>query len=97
MTTHRGPLDDVEWPKKLPAHVVTAGPAPRVHGYDVENDLARHYSFSDAIYLSLVGELPNDATSRAFEIALHFLAPVSAAEAPSHAAILARFCDGSTS
>jgi citrate synthase len=76
---------------------VSPGPDPRIHGYAVEGDLAPHYRFSDVIYLSLTGELPTDAQSRTFERALILLSPISIAEAPSHAASLARVCDATHS
>lgn len=92
-----GPLDEAAWPEKLTARVVTPGPRPRLHGYDVEGDLARHYSFVDAALLALTGSLPTPERSRAFDVALQFAAPVSAREAPVHAAILARICAATTS
>lgn len=91
-----GPLESAVFPDTLTARVVTPGARPRLHGYDVEGDLARHYGFSDVLYLSLAGELPAPAVSRAFEVALAFLAPVSVAHASVHAAALARLC-GTTS
>jgi hypothetical protein len=87
-----GPIDSRTWPKELIANAVTVGPHPRLFGYDVEGDLAAHYRFSDLIYVSLTGELPDDARSRAFEVALCFAAPLSVREAPVHAAVLARLC-----
>ncbi|HEX3344326.1 MAG TPA: hypothetical protein VHS09_07120, partial [Polyangiaceae bacterium] len=92
-----GPLDDVEWPQKLTARVVTPGPAPRLHGYDVEGDLARHYSFAETLLLSLTGRLPSTEEARAFDVAMQFAAPAPAQDAPTHAAILARMCVASTS
>jgi citrate synthase len=92
-----GPLDDVEWPEKLTARVVTPGPFPRVHGYDVEADLARHYSFTETVLLALTGKLPSAEQARAFDVALQFASPAPAQEAPTHAAILARMCVASTS
>jgi len=84
-------IDAQEWPDKLAAHVVDdASGAPRVHGYDVERDLARNYPFSTTIVLALTGELPNDARAAALDVALQFLAPVAVAAAPAHAAVLAR-------
>jgi hypothetical protein len=80
----------------LRANVVTPGPEPRLHGYDVERDLARHYHFSDVSLLALSGELPSDEKLAAFDTAMSFLAPLSVAEAPTHAAIIARLC-GATS
>jgi hypothetical protein len=91
-TERRGPIESHPWPTELEAFAVDAsGASPRLHGYDVESDLARHYRFSDIVYLGLVGELPDDARSRAFEIALSFLVPMSVAEGPIHAAALAGF------
>jgi len=92
-----GPLDVAEWPEKLTARVVTPGLRPRLHGYDAETDLARHYSFTDTVLLALTGELPTAEKARAFDVALQFLAPASAQEAPTHATILARVCMASTS
>ena len=64
----------------------------RLHGYDVEADVAHHYRFSDLLYLALTGELPADGPSRAFEVAMMFALPLAVAEAPIHAAALARIC-----
>ncbi|MBI2394683.1 MAG: hypothetical protein HYV09_34260 [Deltaproteobacteria bacterium] len=90
------PFDAQPWPDRLRARVVPPG-EPRIHGYDAPTDLARHYRFSDAVLLALTGELPDEPRGRAFELALICLAPVSVAEAPTHAAVLARVCDGSAS
>ena len=83
-----GPLDAAEWPEKLTARVVTAGARPRLHGYDVEADLARHYSFTEMVLLSLTGNLPTAQEARAFDVALQFAAPVSVQEAPTHATMV---------
>jgi hypothetical protein len=91
------PLDDVRWPDKLTARVVTPGPRPAIHGYDVEADLARHYSFAETVLLALTGELPTAEQGRAFDVALQFAAPAPINEAPTHAAVLARICSGTTS
>jgi hypothetical protein len=91
------PFDAVEWTQKLKARVVTPGSLPRVHGYDVEGDLALHYRFSDTVLLALKGELPDDRTGRAFEVAMQFLAPASVAEPPAHCGLLARLCGARTS
>ncbi len=87
-----GPFDAVEWPSALEARVVMPAEDPRLHGYAVEGDLARHYSFSETIYLALCGELPSAEVARAFEVALIFLAPVAIGEGPTHAAALTRLC-----
>ena len=92
-----GPIEEGVWAAKLQAHVVTPGDTPRIHGYAVESDLVRHYSFAESILLALVGELPDETTGRAFEAALHLLAPISIAEAPAHAAALAGLCGASPS
>lgn len=87
-----GPIDSRTWPAELDAHAVSPGPERRLFGYDVERDVAAFYRFSDLVFLSLMGELPDDARSRAFEIALCFAAPVSIAHASIHAPSLARLC-----
>lgn len=87
-----GPLDLAPFPETLSARVVTPGRRPRLHGYDVEGDLARHYDPTDILFLSLTGELPTTAASAALRVALTFLAPVSVAHASVHAAALARLC-----
>ena len=92
-----GPLEAGQFPEKLSARVITPGPAPRVHGYDVESDLARHYAASDLVLLSLTGELPTEPARAAFEIAWMFLAPVSVAHAGPHASVLARLCGATPS
>jgi hypothetical protein len=68
-----------------------------MRGYDVENDLALNYRFSDVTLLAILGELPSEAQSNAFDVALMFLAPLSLAEAPTHAAALARICGSPSS
>jgi hypothetical protein len=93
----RGPLDDAPWPDKITARVVQPAPRPRIHGYDVEGDLARHYSFAETVLLTLTGEIPSEAQAHAFEAALVFLAPVAVNEAPAHAAVIARICNVLTS
>jgi hypothetical protein len=95
--TAEGPFDVVPWPDTLTARVVTPGPAPRLHGYDTERDLAPHCGLAELTLLSLTGDLPTPAQARGFEIATTFLAPIVVSEAPSHAAVLARLCSGSDS
>jgi hypothetical protein len=92
-----GPIDHADWPDKLTARVVKPGQRPAIHGYDVQGDLARHYSFAETVLLALTGELPTTEQGRAFEIALQFAAPAPINEAPTHAAVLARICAGTTS
>jgi len=88
----QGPLDVAAFPETLTAHTVTPGPRPRLHGYDVEGDLSRHYGPTDLLLLSLTGELPSRKTSAALAVALTFLAPLSVEHAAVHAAALARLC-----
>jgi hypothetical protein len=90
--TSDGPIESFPWPSRITAHVVMPGTAPRVHGYDVQEDIARHYSFSDTVYLALTGSLPTPENSHRFGVTLVFLSPCSVAEAPAHAAVLARLC-----
>jgi len=92
---YRGPIEEHDWPTRLTANVVQPGPRPRIHGYDVEGDLSRHYSFAEQILLALTGELPDRSSGRAFEVTLAFLSPISVAEAPAHAASLAGLCGAS--
>jgi hypothetical protein len=82
-------MEAAPWPSELEAFAIDGS---RVHGYDVEEDLAKHHRFTDVVYLALTGELPDEARSRAFEIVLVWAAPVSAREAGVHAAILAAMC-----
>ena len=87
-----GPIERQAWPERLTAHAVEPGPEPRLHGFDVQGDLARHYGASDLMLIALTGEAPTAEISRALGIALAFAAPVSIAEAPAHAGALARIC-----
>lgn len=92
-----GPLETNSFPERLTARVVTPGARPRIHGYDVEGDLARHYQPADILFLSLVGELPTPTVSEALAATLVFLSPVSVAHASVHASVLARLCGATTS
>jgi citrate synthase len=89
MSRPPGPIETYPWPKELRGNVTTPGHQPRIHGYDVEEDLARNYRYCDVVLLALTGELPSEEQSIAFDTALMFLAPVSVAEAPTHVAVLA--------
>ena len=87
-----GPLETATFPERLRARVVSPGEQPRLHGYDVETDLARHYQATDLTFLALTGELPTPEGSAALGVAMAFLAPVSVAHASTHAAVLASLC-----
>ncbi len=92
-----GPLDDATWPERIAARVVEPGERPRLHGYDVEGDLARHYGLADLVLLALTGELPSEQQACAFDVAMAFLSPAPVNEAPAHAAVIVRICDVLTS
>jgi hypothetical protein len=92
-----GPFETVTWSSELEGRVVEPGSPPRVHGYDAERDLARYYDLAETTLLALRGELPTREEASAFSVALAFAAPISVASAPSHVAVLARICSGTTS
>ena len=89
------PINAVDWPDKLPARVVEEGRAPRLQGYEVDGDLARHYHFADVVFLALTGELPKEKTSGLFERILILLSPANAGSAATHAAGVSRLCGAS--
>jgi hypothetical protein len=91
-----GPLETHAFPETLTARVVTPGSQPRIHGYDVEADLAHHYDPTELLFLALTGELPTAGAAAALRVALAFFAPVSVAHASVHAAALARLCGTTT-
>jgi hypothetical protein len=95
--SYTGPVEEQDWAGRLQAHVVTPGNRPRIHGYDVRGDLLENISFPGLILLTLTGELPEPEVLLAFEKAMVFLAPVSVAEAPVHASVLAGLCGSNTS
>jgi hypothetical protein len=92
-----GPAESTAWPTELTAHAVTPGDDPRLFGYSVERDSAEHGRFSETILLALRAELPTVDECRAFELALTFLAPLSIADAPVHAATLGHICGARSS
>lgn len=85
-----GPLEVRSFPDVLTARVVTPGYRPLLHGYDVESDLALGYGPTELMVLALTGELPDATHVAALNVLLVFLAPLSVAHAPTHAAVLAR-------
>jgi hypothetical protein len=92
-----GPIEDRDVPRDLHAKIITPGPDPHLRGFSVERDLAFHYRFPELVQLVLTGAPPSEIEGRAFDIALQFLAPVAIAEAPTHAAVLARLFGARTS
>jgi len=86
------PLDTAPWTDKLTAHVVDPH-SKSIHGYDVENDLAKNYTFTATVLLMFTGELPSSYEPQMIlETVLQFIAPSPINEAPAHAATLARAC-----
>jgi hypothetical protein len=92
-----GPIEDHAFPSQIDAQVITQGPDPHLHGFSVEGGLALYYRFPELVQIALTGAPPDEARGRAFDIALQFLAPLAIAEAPTHAAMLARLCAARTS
>ncbi len=93
-----GPIEDRAWPENLLARVVEdSGDGPRLHGFDVQCDLAKHYSFAETLLVALTGDAPDAAAGKAFEVAMTFASATSIAEAPAHVATLARICGAKTS
>ena len=83
-----GYIDAAPLDGPLPAHVTEPGPDPHLRGYDVDEDLARHYTALDTAYLALQCELPSEEQLRLLNAAMVLAAPVHAGEAPSRAASL---------
>jgi hypothetical protein len=92
-----GPIEDHTFPSTIEAHVVSPGANPRIHGFCVEGDLSLNYRYPELVLISLTGNAPDEKQGRAFDIALQFLAPLAVAEAPTHAAVLARICGAPSS
>jgi hypothetical protein len=93
----RGPVEDAKWPEVLQARVMTPGPRASIHGYDVEEDLARFYGWADVVLLALTAELPSVEAATAFGVIATFLAPVGVEHASVHAPVLGRLCGAPTS
>ncbi len=96
-STGSGPLDSGHFPDLLLARVVTQGFQPRLHGYDVESDLALSYGPTELAFLALTGELPEPEAAKALDVIVVFLAPLSVAHAPTHAAVLAQLSGADSS
>jgi len=67
-----GPLEKHSFPETLTARVVTPGAHPRLHGYDVEADLACHYDPTDILSLALTGELPSVNAAAALRVSYDY-------------------------
>lgn len=90
MSTRTGPFEESSWPTRLRAAVVEPTPHPRLHGYDLERDLAHHYTLAESMLLALCGAAPSEREGRVFEAVLVFASACPVNEAPTHAAVLAR-------
>ncbi len=88
----KGPAYLLPCPDRLAARAVRPGPDPLLYGFDVERDLAPSFTFAEVVLLALTGREPDRARGRAFEASMTFLSAISVAEAPAHAAVLARIC-----
>jgi hypothetical protein len=86
------PVEATAWPEKLDAHVVSPGEHPRVHGYALSEDLARHYDFGEYLVTALVGTPPGRSWGRAVNMALIVLGGEGVQSAAVHVATLARRC-----
>lgn len=64
----------------------------RIHGFDLDDDLAPALGPTGALLTTWLGELPNDAQVQIFGTALTIAAPFAAHEGPVHAALVARAC-----
>lgn len=87
--------DSEEYPSpfdRFPGGPIEAGvmDGRRLHGFDIPEDLARHYGIAEIQLLALTGEPPTEAEGRAFELCLTFLADVSILDASVHAGRVAR-------
>ncbi|MBW2464794.1 MAG: hypothetical protein JRH11_24305 [Deltaproteobacteria bacterium] len=90
-----GLLGSIDQPDALRAHVVSLERPPRLHGYDVEADLAQNYTVGEVALLALRGSPPTREEGRAFEVACVFISALPMTEGPTHAAMLARLCGAS--
>lgn len=90
--TEGSPIDEFAATEQLVARVVTLDARPRLHGFDVQDDLVRHYDFAEIVFTTLVGRPPQRHEGRAFNVLLGFLLPICVAEAPTHGAVIARVC-----
>ena len=86
------PVEANSWPQKLDAHIVSPTEEPRVHGYSVRDDLARHYDFGEFLLTALVGIPPTPSWGQAVNMALIVLGGAGVDSAGVHVATLARRC-----
>jgi hypothetical protein len=91
MGVKNGTIESREWPATVQARIVGPGAAPTIHGYALHDDLAKHYRFADIVLLSLTGEL-DPVAGAALDVVLRFACATSVADAPTHAATLAKLC-----
>ncbi len=87
-----GPVEAGAWPETLPACVASPSRPRHVHGYALLDDLGRHYDFGEVAFTLLAGTAPTADWGRAVNLAFAALAGTTIADAPVHAATLARRC-----
>lgn len=64
----------------------------RIHGFDLDADLAPAIGPTGVLLTTWLGEPPNGSQLRTFAVALTMAAPFGAHEGPVHAALVARAC-----
>ncbi len=88
----RSPIDDFPAPEQLTARVVEPSSRPRLHGFDVQDDLVRHYDFAEMCFIAVMGRAPAPHEGRGLNVVLGFVMPIGVDQAPCHAAVVARMC-----
>jgi len=91
MTQGRDWFEDSRFATQLGARVVDrSGAEPRIQGFDVTSDLARHFTFAEMALIALTGAEPTETVSTALQRALVLLSPIGVESAPSHLGVLTR-------
>ena len=90
----KGPIEDTQWPSRLAARTANA---ESLRGYDIDTDLALLYSPSEVFFLASTGKLPAPEDLHRLNEALVLIGHTWIAEAPVHAAVVARLCGAPTS
>lgn len=89
-TAAPSPLDTFTTCDTLDGYVCDLSQGFFVHGHDIMRAMAAGGSFSQFIFLALVGHMPSHAQRVRFERALHLAGQLDICDAPCHAARLAR-------
>lgn len=82
------PFETITKSDTLPSRFVDPRLPRTIRGYDLAADLMQHYRFSELVFLSLTGVLPDERTGLVMELALLALSPVHAGEADANVAVL---------